>query len=296
MMGAVEPHVMRAGELAATYHPGAGMVCSSLTREGRELLGQKGGLEAYVERGSTFGIPFLYPWANRLSQRRFELGGRTLDLQDARGDENGIPIHGLLAASPDWTVHDASETTLVARHAWDDDRRLEQFPFPHQVELSVALGEAGLTVTTTVTPTADVAVPVAFGFHPYLNLAADRAAARIALPVRRRVLVDDVGLPTGGHQRADPERGPLGERTFDDCFDRLEAGRPFVADGEHERLSVVLGEGFTVGQVFAPPGTDFICFEPMTATLDALVTGEDLRWARPGSPFSAVWSLGVAAR
>ena len=292
----MELHVLRAGELAATYVPDAGMVCSSLIRDGRELLGQKGGLDAYVERGSTFGIPFLHPWANRLSSRRFELGGRTLDLREARGDEHDVPIHGLLAASPDWVVDGADETAIVARHPWGGAARLAQFPFPHEVRMAAKLSPEGLTVTTTVTPTADVAVPIAFGYHPYVNLAADRAAARIALPVRRRVLVDELGLPTGGHTRVDPERGPLGERTFDDCFDRLEAGRPFVADGEHERLSVLLGDGYPVAQVFAPPGKGFVCFEPMTATLDALVTGEDLQWARPGAPFTAVWSLGVAAR
>ena len=38
----------------------------SLTHRGEELLGQRGGLPAYRERGATFGIPLLHPWANRL--------------------------------------------------------------------------------------------------------------------------------------------------------------------------------------------------------------------------------------
>lgn len=58
------------GELEAVYAPSVGMVCCSLRRNGDELLGQRGGLEAYAKKGSTFGIPLLYPWANRLAADR----------------------------------------------------------------------------------------------------------------------------------------------------------------------------------------------------------------------------------
>ena len=57
---------LRAGALTASFEPSASMVCASLTRDGEELLGLRDGLEAYVERGKTMGIPLLHPWANRL--------------------------------------------------------------------------------------------------------------------------------------------------------------------------------------------------------------------------------------
>ena len=53
--------------LTATYVPIAGMVGTSLSDDGVELLGQRRGLNAYVTTGKTMGIPILYPWANRLS-------------------------------------------------------------------------------------------------------------------------------------------------------------------------------------------------------------------------------------
>jgi galactose mutarotase-like enzyme len=46
------------------------MVCCSLRHRGDELLGQRRGLAAYAATGSTMGIPFLHPWANRLDGRR----------------------------------------------------------------------------------------------------------------------------------------------------------------------------------------------------------------------------------
>src|SRR5262249_39145419 len=83
-------------ELEARFAAGAGMVGCSLRHRGDELLGLLGGLDAYVERGKTFGIPFLYPWANRLGAWGYEVAGRTVTLDpDAgvvRSDPHGLPI------------------------------------------------------------------------------------------------------------------------------------------------------------------------------------------------------------
>ena len=55
-----------AGELEATFEPRLAMVGSSLTHRREELLAQRNGVDGYRDRGSTFGIPLLHPWANRL--------------------------------------------------------------------------------------------------------------------------------------------------------------------------------------------------------------------------------------
>ena len=57
--------------LTATFVPTAGMICTSLSDDGVELLGQRRGLQAYVTTGKTMGIPILYPWANRLSASKY---------------------------------------------------------------------------------------------------------------------------------------------------------------------------------------------------------------------------------
>ncbi len=106
---------LEAGDLAASFVPDAGMVGCSLRHRGEELLGQRGGLEAYVAERKTFGIPLLHPWANRLSRRRFTVAGRVVELDPAttplRLDGNGLPMHGLMSASPDWEVdhHELSD-------------------------------------------------------------------------------------------------------------------------------------------------------------------------------------------
>jgi aldose 1-epimerase len=67
-----------------------------------------------------------------------------------------------------------------------------------------------------------------------------------------------------------------------------------VSDGERT-ITVTFERGFPVGQVFAPPGSQFICFEPMTAPTNALVAGGDeLTLLAPGESYRAAFSIAVS--
>jgi galactose mutarotase-like enzyme len=292
--------VLRDGELEATVLPELGMVVSSLRHRGAELLAQRGGPDAYARRGSTFGIPLLHPWANRLSAFEYRVGdvevrlGPETRLVHIDGD-TGLPIHGLLAASPLWRVRTATEHELSAELEFSTRELLAAFPFPHRLAMRVALDGPVLRVELTMTPTEDRAVPVAFGFHPYLTLpASDRREWEMVLPVRRRALLAG-GLPTGEHEEIAPGAldGPLGERTFDDSFDRLADAAVFILRDATRTLELRFESGFTCTQVYAPEGSQFICFEPMTAPVDALRSGGGLRLCAPGSAFAAAFSLRV---
>jgi aldose 1-epimerase len=290
---------LRAGDLEATYVPDAGMVCASLRHAGDELLGQRGGLDAYRERGSTFGVPLLHPWANRLSAFDVELLGRRMALAGSplvRAEEHGLPIHGLLAASTRWRVLEHSGDGLRAALTFDEPELLQPFPFPHVIELDARLEHDGLVVRTTIRATGDVAVPLAYGYHPYFAIpGVAREHWEVSLPVRRRLLLDERGLPSGATEPAEPFRGPIGDRTWDDCFDDLVPGEPFAVAGGGRRIEVVFGEGYPVAQVFAPPGKELICFEPMTAPTNALVSGDRLRTVAPGESATAEFAVRVVA-
>jgi aldose 1-epimerase len=290
---------LHAGDLVAAYAPRLGMVCASLRHCGDELLGQRRGLEAYARSGSTFGIPLLHPWANRLGAWDLELLGRRVRLEGSRfvrADEHGLPIHGMLAAAPGWTVLERTERRLRAAFDFDTAELLEAFPFPHRLELDVHLRPDGLETTTVLIPTGDTPVPAAFGFHPYLQIpGVPRSEWEIALPVRRRLVLDERGLPTGRTEDVEPYAGPLGDRTFDDGFDRLDDGRAFSVAGGGRRIEIAFGAGFPVAQVFAPPGQDLVCFEPMTAPTNALRSGQDLPVVAAGEAASATFALRVDA-
>jgi galactose mutarotase-like enzyme len=285
-------------ELSAVYVPGAGMIATSLSDGGTELLGQRRGLEAYLSAGKTMGIPLLFPWANRLSAKTYVVDGETVTLaSDAYGvrpDNNGLPIHGLLAAYPGWQAEQVSDQKLTAQLDFGaQPELLESFPFPHLVELTVELRGRTLTVATTVTPTTDKAVPLAYGYHPYLQLpGVPRPQWQIEMPAMRHLLVDDTGIPTGATAERPATAEPLGDTVFDDGFDEVDAGAVFAVSGGGRRLEVRFERGYPAAQVFAPAGETVICFEPMAAPTDALRRG-GYRCAQPGQPDTTVFSIKV---
>ena len=282
------------GDLAATFVPQLGMIGASLEHRGEELLGQRNGLAAYEAKGSTMGIPLLYPWANRLAGCHYDAAGRSVDIDPesprVRLDPNGLPIHGLLAASPHWEV----TGDLQARLDFGaQPELLEAFPFPHELQLDVELEEDALRVTTTVNANAGSPVPISFGFHPYLTLPnVPREDWHIELPVTEHLELDDKGIPTGETTAVQPQDGPLGNRTFDDAYTGV--GGDFVLRGGGRRIAVEFDDGYPYAQVYAPDGQGLICFEPMTAPTNALVSGA-AKTIEAGATRSTTFSIHVTA-
>jgi aldose 1-epimerase len=284
--------------LSAVYVPGAGMIATSLSDGGTELLGQRRGLDAYLSAGKTMGIPLLYPWANRLSARTYDVDGETVtlapDAYGVRADNNGLPIHGLLAAYPGWRAQQVSDQKLTAELDFGaNDELRASFPFRHLLELTVELSDRTLTVSTTVTPTSDKAVPLVYGYHPYLQLPdAPRSDWQIEMPTLRQLILGDTGIPTGATAERTATAEPLGDTVFDDGFDQVADGAVFAVSGGGRRLEVRFERGYPAAQVFAPAGETVICFEPMAAATDALRRG-GYRSAWPGEPDTTVFSIKV---
>lgn len=294
------------GGVEAHFAPSAGMVGCSLRHRGEQVLGTRNGLRGYLDRHSTMGIPLLYPWANRLGALQLEVAGRTVSLDPGsprlKLDEHGLPIHGLLAAASGWRVEaheaDANGARLRAGFEFDQGSGLTSaFPFPHQLAIEVELRDATLSVTASVRASRGAPVPVAFGFHPYLQLpGVPRGEWRISAPVREHLAADTRGLPTGEREPAAVEAGPLGARTFDDGFTAAE-GEPFVLEGGGRRIEVALRRGYPFAQLYAPAGEELIAFEPMTAPTNALLTGgSELRVIEAGGSFDAAFELRIADR
>jgi aldose 1-epimerase len=276
---------LKSSDLEATFEPHAGMAGTSLRYRGEELL-----------HGD--GIPFLYPWANRLAAFEYSALGRQVTLSNdsslIQPDENGLPIHGLLFRWSQWQAEEAgsglSATVDFGAHA----DLLRSFPFPHELRIVVRVDGPRLEIATTVDANEGAAVPVSFGFHPYFRLrGAPREEWRIEIPVRERMLLDDRMIPTGEREPVKGLDGPLADRSFDDGFASLEPGVPFALEAAGRRLEVEFDEQFPFAQVYSPPGAEFICFEPMTAPTNALRSGRDLPVVEPGESFTAAWTITV---
>ena len=284
--------------LTATFVPSAGMICTSLSDGGVELLGQRRGLSAYLTTGKTMGIPILYPWANRLSANGYGVDGGAVTLTPGvggvRSDEHGLVIHGVLAAYPGWLVTEQEDNRFIADLDYGGQPRLLcSFPFPHVVTLDIVLANRALSIETTVTPTTSASVPLCFGYHPYLTIpGVPRSQWRLQTPPMRRLPVDNWGIPTGATEDWAARSEELGDQAVDSGFDEVPQGAVFTLSGGDRRIDVVLDHGYPAVQIFAPGNDDVVCVEPMAAPTNALRKG-GFNVAVPGRPASAKFTIRV---
>jgi len=307
--------------LEAAFVPGAGMLCCSLRHRGQELLAQNAGVAAYAEHGKTMGIPLLYPWANRLAGFDYTAAGRHVQVPHDTGrvrlDAGGLPIHGVVGGRLAWEAPRAGDVdpgALVATLSWSDARPelFEIFPFRHELRYEARLAGGRLQIEVSVHACGDDAVPLAFGFHPYLvpsggaspsgaapgmAAAPDIAAARegwlVELPAMRALELGAAQIPVGPGRELAAERFELGDRVLDDGFESVAEPASFSVAAGGRRIEVTFARGYPCAQVFAPAGEQFICFEPMTAPANALRSGDGLRLLAPGERFAASFTVAV---
>lgn len=287
-----------AGELEAIFLPRRGMLGASFRHRGEELLRRLENLEAAAAKGSTAGIPLLYPWANRLASSRYRVAGRDVTFDPSSPllhcDEHGLSIHGVKWALLAWDVIAAKRDRLTARLEWTRPELLAVFPFRHKVEMTATLRPDNLTIETAVI--ADDPVPVSFGFHPYFGIPCrPRAEWRLELPAMRKLVLDDRGIPTGKEERFDRVDTLLCELNLDAGFIVLDERPKFSLSGVDRRITLEFLENYRYAQVFAPKGKDFVALEPMTARTSALTSGQGLRVIEPGEDFNAAFRIGIQA-
>jgi galactose mutarotase-like enzyme len=287
---------LASGELQATVLPSYGMLVASLKWQDGELLRRIDDLEAAARKGSTAGIPLLYPWANRLDGMRYRAAGREVVLDPHSPllhlDGNGLPIHGVPWAQLPWQVMKSTSSSITARLDWSGDL-LSVFPFAHTAEMEIGLVD-GLSIAVTVIAEHEP-VPVSFGFHPYFGLSdAPRADWRLHLPAMQRLVLDARGIPTGAHSPFATSNDALGETTYDDGLSLDGNPAQLALSGGGQTIAVEFVQGFPFAQVYAPKGQDLVALEPMTAPVNALASGKDLPIVKPGERFTAKFRVTVS--
>jgi aldose 1-epimerase len=236
------------------------------------------------EKPTLCGVPFLAPWANRIDQDAYYANGRKYllnpDLGNLRRDQHQKPIHGVLNFSPAWKLVSA-EADAQAAHAtsrlefWKYPEMMAQFPFAHTITMTYRLSNGVLEVETAIENHSTEPMPVAIGFHPYFRLHdSPRDQWKVHLAAREHVELNNLLIPTGEKKPpsfSDPQ--PLANTQLDDVFTGLVRGSDglarFWVEGGKEKIMVTYGPKYQVAVVYAPPGREFICFEPMAAVTNA---------------------------
>jgi aldose 1-epimerase len=291
--------VLAAGPTSFTVLPEVGLLGVSLRHHDLEVLDLHGGADAARHQHTT-GLPLLAPWANRLGGDGYDVAGRRVDLTDAPGlhrDANGLPMHGTLVGRPGWELSSVrsrgDSAAAVARfRAGGDPEVMASFPFPHDLTVTFTVTPGQLTVATMLEPTSDRAVPVSFGWHPYLRLGVPRDDLVLELPDRKRLELDDAQIPTGAKVGEPAEAVALAGRTFDDGYRLGRDKRLGLTARGGPSLAVVLERGYPYAQVYAPGDHDYVALEPMTAPTDALRRG-GAPVVEPGGRFTARFRISL---
>ena len=290
---------LTAGDLQAIFWPAAGMLGASLRFRGVELLRRVEDLDAARTKGSTAGIPLLYPWANRLASLQYRAAGRQVSLDPSSPllhfDDHKLPMHGVPWSQLHWSVISSKADALTARLDWISQELLAIFPFPHYLEMAVWLRPFDLEIQTTVFADSGLSVPISFGFHPYFGIPGiQRAEWTLKAPAMRNLALDAQGIPTGAESPSPPLAVWLGNTAYDDGFALSGEQATFSIEGNGYSITVNFESGFNFAQIFAPKDNEFIAIDPMTAETNALCSGRGLRVIAPGEQFSASFRIEVS--
>lgn len=241
-------------------------------------------LKADASKGLN-GIPFLAPWANRVDGGGFWANGKRYlfnpGFDTLRMSPDKVAIHGLLISSPLWEVEEVKADKQSAHVTsrlmfWKYPELMVNWPFAHEYRMTHSLHDGVLEVRTEVVNRSSEPMPLALGFHPYFNLPdTPRAEASVRIPARKHVDTNKGLLPSGVMSSSSlPAQVSLSDHTFDDGFTDLvqdNSGRAtFSLEAGPKKIQVVYGPKYPVAVVYAPPGKEFVCFEPMTAITNAL--------------------------
>lgn len=226
----------------------------------------------------------LVPWSNRIAPDGFDFDGRRFVPAPTRAGEP-CPIHGDGWRMP-WQVEarDASSAVLALH-------RRDGVPFAFTARLAYRLSANALHVTLEVTNEGRLPLPFGLGLHPWMPHPAEarlRAAAQgVWLAGADKLPAERIAPPEAwdfsGPGRALPAEG------IDNAFTGWD-GRAEI-DWPMRGLRLRIGADMGYYILYAPPGKDFFCFEPVDHPINAhnlpggaavhgltiLAPGQDLR-------------------
>lgn len=264
------------------------------------------GYEEYEQCSGGRGQP-LIPWPNRLRDGRYEFAGSGYQMALTEPEAHNA-IHGLVRWA-NWTVGARAENRIVMEHLLYPQTG---WPGVLQIAIEYALGDDGLSVTTTATNVGATALPYGAGQHPYLTLGSESIdSLTLQVPARTCLESDKRGIPTGVHN---VEGTPLdftaprqvGAAKLDTGYTDL------IRDGDgYARVKLATADGargatlwldssygyvmvFT-GDTLAPSARRRgLAVEPMTCAPNAFASGAGLVELAPGDSHRASWGISPA--
>jgi aldose 1-epimerase len=220
-----------------------------------------------IDAGDPLGMATfpLVPYSNRIGDAHFSWGGKPVDLAPNFRPEPHA-IHGV-GWKRCWAVaaHTNQSATLHLSHDADP-----HWHWPFDAEQEITLGDGVLTLTLRATNRADVAVPLAFGHHPYF----DQRHASLHFAAEAVWMSGQDSLPTNAVKpqgQFDFEAaGDVSGRNVDHCYSGINGAAEIRWADRPLRLQISSSPQLPAAVVYVPEGGDAFCFEPVPHINNAL--------------------------
>ncbi len=273
-----EPVILQSGDLRLSLAPDLGGSILSFSKGAADIL--RPAPEGAADALATACFP-LVPYANRIAHGGFVFGGRTARLERNMAGQ-AHPLHGDGWRGA-WRVEAREGTSAILAF----DPKHSGWPWAYAARQTARLTPSGLALELEVTNLDAAPGPFGIGFHPYFP---QSSQARLTASVDGVWLVDDELLPTRwtAAPLVDWSAGAAvrGDELIDHCHTnwsgeaRIDygAGRPGLRLSASPELAHL--------HVYAPPGEDFFCVEPVSHPPNALnradPQAEGVRVLQPG--------------
>lgn len=217
----------------------------------------------------------LVPYANRIANGRFAFDGVSAQLPLNFGD-HPHSLHGVGWQSR-WEVSSSTGdgATLVLEH-----EAAPRWPWSFRAEQHFKLDVDGLAMTLSLANVGTRAMPAGLGFHPYFPRTPN---TRLKMATDRMWLSDATMLPTQsvtadafGDWRNGSE---FPDTLIDNSFEGWDGAAALTSGEAVTRISATGSRGV---HLYAPPGADFLCVEPVTHLPDAFNRGFAFDVLQPG--------------
>lgn len=249
------------GRWSVGIRPDLGGVLTYLRCDGRDVMRPA---TANSTDPRDFACFPLVPFCNRIGNARFSWGLREVQLERNFPPETHS-IHGLGWQS-EWTVLAQSQTDILLQHINPGSRG---WPWPYRAQMRIALTEAGCSLGLILTNHSDRPMPAGLGFHPYFPRGTDTTLRFCA---KALVETGEDQLPTGALLAADHFADfASGAHLPADLVDHCHSGWSGEAQlGMGSADFVMDANGLPHLHLYAPPGEDFFCLEPVSHAPDAI--------------------------
>ncbi len=254
--------------------PVAGQLVEVLDAEANFVAGDK--------RGTRSGIPWLFPFPNRIEKGRYTWNEVAYELPVS--DAFGNAIHGFVMDRP-WRVVAADSQTAIAEFQLSVDApdRRALWPSDFLIEVRYSLRQACLRADVRIVNAGDHPLPWGLGTHPYfktpLSPTSQHGQCLIQVPAKQSWELHDC-LPTGKRLPVDSRTDLAGGSALeglklDDVLTDLEPVRGCITTAVLDpqaglQMTQVTDQIFRECVVFTPPGRACVCLEPYTCVTNAI--------------------------